>query len=51
MLLIMVMAMMMTVIREREIIEPKDETYKYTYLCILKSGQIEHTKIKKQPTT
>jgi len=52
MFLIMVMAIMrMTVIREREIIEPKDETDIYTYLSILKSRQIENTKIKKQSTT
>jgi hypothetical protein len=41
--------MRMTVIRETEIIEPKDETDKCTYLFILKSRQTESTKIKKQP--
>ena len=33
--------MRMTVIREREIIEPKDETDMYTYIFILKSRQID----------
>jgi hypothetical protein len=48
----MVMAIMrMIVIREKEIIGPKDGTDVYTYLFILKCRQIEHTKIKKQPTT
>jgi hypothetical protein len=47
----MVMAIMrMTAIIETEIIDPKDETYIYTYLFILKSRQIEHTKVKKQTT-
>jgi hypothetical protein len=52
MFLIMVMAIMrMSVIREREITEPKDETDVYSYLFVLKSRQIEHTNIKKQPAT
>jgi len=47
MLLILVMAIMrMIVIREREIAEPKDGTDMYTYIFLLKSSQIENTKIR-----
>jgi hypothetical protein len=52
MFLIMVMVIIrMTVIRERQIIEPKDETDMYTYIFIQIFRQIELTKINNQPTT
>jgi hypothetical protein len=42
---------MMTLMKQGDIIVPKDETDRYKYLGILKSRQFEHTKLKKQLTT